>query len=115
MKPIALNMLAALGRGLCGGRFALADLWMGGISDWRDAAEFLLLGASSLQICTAVMHYGFRIIEDLCDGLSNWMDEKGLATVSDVAGKSLQRVSTSRISIFLQGCGTHRPGKMYSL
>jgi dihydropyrimidine dehydrogenase (NAD+) subunit PreA len=66
---------------------------MGGISTWQDAAEFLLLGASSLQLCTAVMHYGFRIIEDLCDGLSNWMDEKGFATVADVVGRSLERVS----------------------
>jgi dihydropyrimidine dehydrogenase (NAD+) subunit PreA len=66
---------------------------MGGISTWRDAAEFLLLGASSLQVCTAVMHYGFRIVEDLCDGLSNWMDEKGFATIPDVVGRSLDRVS----------------------
>ncbi len=66
---------------------------MGGISTWSDAAEFLLLGASSLQVCTAVMHYGFRIIEDLCDGLSRWMDEKGFKTVADVVGRSLHRVS----------------------
>jgi len=66
---------------------------MGGISTWRDAAEFLLLGASTLQVCTAVMHYGFRIVEDLCDGLSNWMDEKGFTRVSDVVGRSLHRVS----------------------
>jgi dihydropyrimidine dehydrogenase (NAD+) subunit PreA len=66
---------------------------MGGISTWQDAAQFLLLGASSLQICTAVMHYGFRIIEDLCDGLSHWMDEKGFKTIADVSGHSLHRVS----------------------
>jgi len=52
-----------------------------------------LLGAGSLQVCTAVMHYGFRIVEDLCDGLSNWMDEKGFAKISDVVGRSLHRVS----------------------
>jgi len=93
VKPIALNMLAALGRDsvVAGSRLPISG--MGGISDWRDAAEFLLLGASSLQVCTAVMHYGFRIIEDLCDGLSNWMDEKGFASIADVAGKSLARVS----------------------
>ena len=67
---------------------------MGGISTWKDAAEFLLLGASSLQVCTAVMHYGFRIVEDLCDGLSNWMDEKGFASVSEITGRSLHRIST---------------------
>jgi dihydropyrimidine dehydrogenase (NAD+) subunit PreA len=66
---------------------------MGGISTWRDAAEFLLLGASSLQVCTAVMHYGFRIIEDLCDGLSTWMDSKGFATIPDLRAKSLHRIS----------------------
>src|SRR6266478_4615580 len=51
------------------------------------------IGAGSLQVCTAVMHYGFRIVEDLCDGLSNWMDEKGFTKVSDVVGRSLHRVS----------------------
>jgi dihydropyrimidine dehydrogenase (NAD+) subunit PreA len=66
---------------------------MGGITTWRDAAEFLLLGASSLQVCTAVMHYGFRIIEDLSDGLSNWMDEKGFASIPNVVARSLGRVS----------------------
>ncbi len=66
---------------------------MGGISTWKDAAEFLLLGATSLQVCTAVMHYGFRIIEDLCDGLANWMDAKGFARIDDFRGKSLSHIS----------------------
>ena len=48
--------------------------------DWRDAAEFILLGCGTVQVCTAAMHYGFRIVEDMIDGLSNWMDEKGFAT-----------------------------------
>ncbi len=93
VKPIALNMLAALGKDqvVSGSRLPISG--MGGISTWRDAAEFLLLGASSLQVCTAVMHFGFRIVEDLCDGLSNWMDDKGFATISDVTGCSLHRVS----------------------
>ena len=93
VKPIALNMLATLGRDPVVGGSGLPLSGMGGISNWRDAAEFLLLGASSLQVCTAVMHYGFRIIEDLCDGLANWMDDQGLATVPDVVAKSLHRVS----------------------
>jgi len=93
VKPIALNMLAALGADevVHGSRLPISA--MGGISTWKDAAEFLLLGASSLQVCTAVMHYGFRIVEDLCDGLSNWMDSKGFQTVSDVSGRSLGRIS----------------------
>jgi len=93
VKPIALNMLAALGRDSVVHGSGLPISGMGGITTWRDAAEFLLLGASSLQVCTAVMHYGFRIIEDLCDGLSNWMDEKGFPSIGDVVSKSLYRVS----------------------
>ncbi|HEU4740829.1 MAG TPA: NAD-dependent dihydropyrimidine dehydrogenase subunit PreA [Meiothermus sp.] len=93
VKPIALNMLSALGTDEVVRRSGLPISGMGGISTWKDAAEFLLLGASSLQVCTAVMHYGYRIIEDLCDGLSGWMDSKGFKTISDVVGKSLPRIS----------------------
>jgi dihydropyrimidine dehydrogenase (NAD+) subunit PreA len=93
VKPIALNMLSALGVEEAVGRSGVPLSGMGGISTWQDAAEFLLLGASSLQVCTAVMHYGYRIIDDLCDGLSNWMDAKGFANVQEVTGKSLHRVS----------------------
>src|ERR1700686_4648985 len=93
VKPIALNMLSALGTDPVVSESKLPISGMGGISTWAGAAEFLLLGASSLQVCTAVMHYGFRIVEDLCDGLSNWMDEKGFAKISDVVGGSLERVS----------------------
>ena len=93
VKPIALNMLSALGTDeiIHGSRLPISA--MGGITTWKDAAEFLLLGASSLQVCTAVMHYGYRIIEDLCDGLSNWMDAKGFRTISEVTARSLGRIS----------------------
>ncbi len=93
VKPIALNMLAALGTDEVVSKSGLPISGMGGIATWQDAAQFLLLGASSLQVCTAVMHYGFRIIEDLCDGLTNWMDEKGFKTIAEVCGHSLHRVS----------------------
>src|SRR6202045_3304922 len=93
VKPVALNMLSALGTDGVVSQSGVPISGMGGITTWRDAAEFLLLGASSLQVCTAVMHYGYRIIEDLCDGLSSWMDDKKFATITDVVGKSLHRVS----------------------
>ena len=93
VKPIALNMLAALGTDEVVSKSGIPISGMGGIANWQDAAQFLLLGASSLQVCTAAMHYGYRIIEDLCDGLSNWMDEKGFKTIADVSGHSLHRVS----------------------
>jgi dihydropyrimidine dehydrogenase (NAD+) subunit PreA len=93
VKPIALNMLAALGTDEVVSKAGKPISAMGGISTWRDAAEFLLLGAGSLQVCTAVMHYGFRIVEDLCDGLSSWMDSKSFSTIDAFCGKSVQRVS----------------------
>lgn len=93
VKPIALNMVSALGVDEVVSRSGLPVSGMGGITTWQDAAEFLLLGASSLQVCTAVMHYGFRIIEDLCEGLSNWMDARGFRTVREVIGHSLHRIS----------------------
>src|SRR6266550_3195317 len=66
---------------------------IGGIANWHDAAEFIALGAGTLQVCTAVMHYGFRIVEDLVDGLSNWMDERGHRTLADVRGRALPKVT----------------------
>src|SRR5881296_173319 len=90
VKPIALHLVSAVA-GDPAVKIPISGI--GGIATWRDAAEFVALGASSLQVCTAVMHYGFRIVEDLCDGLSNWVDEKGFAGISDVVSRSLYRVS----------------------
>ncbi|HTB14015.1 MAG TPA: 4Fe-4S dicluster-binding protein, partial [Bryobacteraceae bacterium] len=66
---------------------------IGGVSGWREAAEFFLLGCGTVQVCTAAMHYGFRIVEDMIDGLSQWMDEKGLRTIDDFRGASLPKVT----------------------
>ncbi len=86
IKPIALNMLSQVA---IDKEVNLPISGIGGISTWRDAAEFILLGATSVQVCTAVMHYGFRIIDDLTEGLSNWMDDKGYRSLGDIRGKSL--------------------------
>jgi dihydropyrimidine dehydrogenase (NAD+) subunit PreA len=93
VKPIALNMLTSLATDETVKGSGLPISAMGGITTWKDAAEFLLLGAGSLQVCTAAMHYGYRIIEDLCDGLSNWMDAKGFGSIEEVRGKSLPQIS----------------------
>jgi dihydropyrimidine dehydrogenase (NAD+) subunit PreA len=90
VKPIALNMVAAIAKHP---KIGVPISAIGGIATWRDAAEFLLLGATSLQVCTAIMHFGFRIVEDMIDGLSGWMDEKGYRTLADVRGRSLERVA----------------------
>ncbi len=90
VKPIALHMLSQVaGDKECGG---LPLSGMGGISTWRDAAEFLLLGATSLQICTAAMHHGFRLVDDLIDGLSSWLDAQGVSSVRKIVGRALPGV-----------------------
>jgi len=89
VKPIALNMVQQV-QGDAEASLPLSGI--GGISDWRDAVEFLLLGCSNVQVCTAVMHYGYRIVEDMADGLTNWMREKGFGKIADFQGKSLRNV-----------------------
>jgi dihydropyrimidine dehydrogenase (NAD+) subunit PreA len=75
VKPIALHMVAAIAREPST-RVPISGI--GGIGTWRDAAEFIALGSSSVQVCTAVMHHGFRIVEDMIEGLSNFLDERGI-------------------------------------
>jgi dihydropyrimidine dehydrogenase (NAD+) subunit PreA len=91
VKPIALNMVAEIARDVETPNLPISGI--GGISTWRDAAEFIVLGAGSVQVCTAAMHYGFRIVADLADGLSNWMDEKGYATLDDIRGRAVPNVT----------------------
>jgi dihydropyrimidine dehydrogenase (NAD+) subunit PreA len=67
---------------------------IGGIQAWQDAVEFLLLGASSVQVCTAVMHFGFRIIEQLKSGLESFMAEKGYRSIRDFSGLSVPRIKS---------------------
>ncbi|HZW98691.1 MAG TPA: NAD-dependent dihydropyrimidine dehydrogenase subunit PreA [Trueperaceae bacterium] len=93
VKPIALHMLSQVAVDQEVKAAGVPISGMGGVQTWRDAAEFLLLGATSIQVCTAVMHYGFRLIEDLTDGLSNWLDSKEICSVREVIGASTHRVS----------------------
>jgi dihydropyrimidine dehydrogenase (NAD+) subunit PreA len=84
VKPIALHMVAEIARSQTTQGLDISAI--GGITTWRDAAEFIALGANALQVCTAAMLYGFRIIEDLNDGLSDFMDERGYKTIEDFRG-----------------------------
>jgi dihydropyrimidine dehydrogenase (NAD+) subunit PreA len=90
VKPIALNMVSELARDA---EVNVPISGIGGIGTWRDAAEFLLLGSTTVQVCTAVMHYGYRIVEDMIDGLSNYLDEKGFKSVTEIIGRSVPRVT----------------------
>ena len=87
VKPIALKFLTTLGQDATTKQVPISGI--GGINTWKDAVEFMLLGATNVQVCTAVMTRGFRIIEDLCEGMNNWMDEKGFINTADFIGKSL--------------------------
>ena len=91
VKPIALKMLTTIAQNPVTQKVPISGI--GGISTWRDAAEFMLLGASNVQVCTAAMKYGFRIVEDMCEGLNNWMDEKGFKTLDEFVGKSVSTVT----------------------
>ncbi len=91
VKPIALNMVKNCAQIP---DYNLPISGIGGIENWRDAAEHILLGASSVQICTAVMHYGFGIIRDLKSGLEGYMEEKGFETINDMVGKALPQTKT---------------------
>ncbi|HYO51436.1 NAD-dependent dihydropyrimidine dehydrogenase subunit PreA [Archangium sp.] len=87
VKPIALHLLAQLARHPQVGKLAISGI--GGISNWRDAAEFIALGASSVQVCAAVMHHGYRIVEDMLEGLSDFLDERGMKSVSELRGRAI--------------------------
>ncbi|MFT7579748.1 MAG: dihydropyrimidine dehydrogenase (NAD+) subunit PreA, partial [Myxococcota bacterium] len=90
VKPIALHMTAGLSRHP---DFNIPISGIGGVSNWRDAAEFIALGASSVQVCTEVMLRGYRIVEDMIEGLSNFMDDKGYKTIDDMVGRAIPAFS----------------------
>ena len=93
VKPIALRFIAELAqnRALQGMHLSA----MGGVETWEDALEFILLGAGSIQVTTAVMQYGYRIIEDLKQGLNYYLAEKGFGSVGEAVGLALDSVSDS--------------------
>jgi dihydropyrimidine dehydrogenase (NAD+) subunit PreA len=90
VKPIALHLVQQIASDP---EVGIPISGIGGVAGWREAAEFILLGCGTVQVCTAAMHYGFRIVEDMIDGLGNWMDEKGFATIEDFRGLSVPKVT----------------------
>jgi dihydropyrimidine dehydrogenase (NAD+) subunit PreA len=89
VKPIALNMVSEIATDP---EINLPISGIGGIRKWDDCAEFLLLGATSLQVCTAVMHRGFGIIKGMTSGLEKWMETKGFATLDEAIGLATPRI-----------------------
>lgn len=91
VKPIALNMVAEIARDPATRNLPISGI--GGITTWRDAAEFMALGAANVQVCTAAMTYGFKIVEDLIEGLKDWMDQAGYDQLDDFIGRAVPNVS----------------------
>jgi dihydropyrimidine dehydrogenase (NAD+) subunit PreA len=90
VKPIALHMVAALARDE---EFNIPISGIGGVSNWRDAVEFILLGSTSVQVCTEVMLRGYRIVEDMIEGLEGYMKKQGFETIQQMVGKAVPRYS----------------------
>lgn len=85
VKPIAMRFVAEL----CNTpELKLPVSAVGGITTWRDAVQFMLLGATTVQVTTAVMRYGYRIIEDMIEGTADWMNERGTSSLQDIIGKA---------------------------
>ena len=90
VKPIALHMVAQLARSK---DFGLPISGIGGVSNWRDAVEFILLGSTSVQVCTEVMLRGYRVVEDMLEGLEEYMRSHNFDTVAQMVGKAVPSYS----------------------
>jgi len=91
VKPIALNMVAEIGRMPETATLPISGI--GGVGNWRDALDYLALGATNVQVCTAAMAFGFKIVQEMVDGLSEYMDSMGFATTADFQGRALPTVT----------------------
>ncbi len=90
VKPIAMNMVAEIARSAETRGLPISGI--GGVTTWRDAAEFMALGAGNVQVCTAAMTYGFKIVQEMISGLSQYLDDKQIA-MSDLIGRAVPNVT----------------------
>lgn len=88
VKPVALRFIQQMRTGIPG----VAISGIGGIETWEDAAEFILLGAATLQVTTGIMQYGYRIVEDMKNGLMHYMEEQGVEHLSELLGKATPNI-----------------------
>jgi len=91
VKPIALSMVSEIARDKETRGFPISGI--GGVTTWRDAAEFMALSCGTVQVCAAAMTYGFRIVEEMKSGLARWMDEKGYRSIEDFRGRAVGNVT----------------------
>ena len=91
VKPIALNMVAEIARDAETAGLPISGI--GGVTTWRDGAEFMALGAGNVQVCTAAMTYGFKVVQEMISGLSEYMDRKGFTNTSELVGRAVPNVT----------------------
>ena len=91
VKPIALSMVSEIARDPETAQLPISGI--GGVTTWRDAAEFIALGAGNVQVCTAAMTYGFKVVQEMISGLADWMDDKGHASVASLVGRAVPNCS----------------------
>ena len=94
VKPIALNMVAQIAQDRQTSNLPISGI--GGIGSWRDALDYIALGAGNVQVCTAAMVFGFKIVQDMSDGLANYMDEMGFSSIDAFRGRALPSVTEWR-------------------
>jgi dihydropyrimidine dehydrogenase (NAD+) subunit PreA len=87
IKPITLRTIAEIARNV-----DIPILGTGGASTWSDAVEFMAVGAGVVEFCTVVMHYGFRVIDDLKSGMSHYLDDMKFASPKEIIGKALPNI-----------------------
>ena len=86
VKPIALRFIADMRADKMLQTVPISGI--GGIETWRDAAEYMALGCENIQVTTAVMQYGYRIVEDMISGLKNYLSEHGMKSVKELVNKA---------------------------
>lgn len=102
VKPVGLKFIAELAKNK---KLGLPLSGMGGIETWIDALEYILVGATTVQATTGIIHYGYQIIEDLIEGMSDYMTLKHIASLSELIGKALPNLcETSAFDLKKQGC-----------
>ncbi len=101
VKPIGLRFIAQMAKNKS---LNLPLSGMGGIETWVDALEYMLVGATTVQVTTGIIHYGYRIVSDMIEGLSDYMAKRGIKRVSDLVGKALRNLhETGDFDIKRQG------------
>ena len=94
VRPIALNMVAEIARSPETAGLPISGI--GGVGSWRDALDFMALGSGTVQVCTAAMVHGFKIVQEMASGLSNYMDEMGFTSIDQIVGRAVPTVTDWR-------------------